>query len=108
MGKKKDDKPYLPFYIGDWFKAPEIRALPHANRMVWFEILCIMWQSEEKGFLTINNTPFVITNVITGVITDGEQVLSSMLGIKEDFLQESFKMFKKLNVYSVREDGAIY
>jgi len=106
--KKKEDKPYMPFYIGDWFKAPEVRALPHANRMVWFEILCLMWQSNEKGYLTINGQPFVITNDITGDITNGEHVLASMLGISCEFLQESFRLFKKLGVYKVREDGAIY
>lgn len=106
--KKKEDKPYMPFYIGDWFKAPEVRALPHANRMVWFEILCLMWQSNEKGFLTINGEPFVITNDITGDITNGEHVLASMLGISCEFLQESFRLFKKYGVYKVREDGAIY
>lgn len=105
---KKDDKPYLPFYIGDWFKAPEIRAMPHANRMVWFEVLCLMWQSDERGYLTINHKPFVITNDITGEITKGQQVLASMLGVSYDFLQESFRMFKEYGVYSVREDGAIY
>ncbi len=106
--KKKEDKPYMPFYIGDWFKAPEVRALPHANRMVWFEILCLMWQSDDKGYLTINGTPFVITDDITGVITDGEHVLASMLGISCEFLQECFLLFKKFGVYKVREDGAIY
>jgi hypothetical protein len=106
--KKKEDKPYMPFYIGDWFKAPEVRALPHANRMVWFEILCLMWQSDDKGYLTINGSPFVITDDITGVITGGEHVLASMLGISCEFLQECFQLFKKFGVYKVREDGAIY
>jgi hypothetical protein len=106
--KKKEDKPYMPFYIGDWFKAPEIRALPHENRMVWFEILCLMWQGDEKGVLTIKGKPFVITNDITGEITNGQQVLANMLGISLGFLQDSFKLFKELGVYKVREDGAIY
>jgi len=108
MSEKKADKPYMPFYIGDWKKAPEIRALRLDYRMVWFETLLVMWQGDEKGYLTINSVPFVITDVITGDITDGQDVLSSMLGISVDFLQESFRMFKKLNVYSVRSDGAIY
>lgn len=108
MAEKKSDKPYMPFYIGDWKKAPEIRALRLDYRMVWFEILLVMWQGDEKGYLTINSTPFVITDDITGVITDGEDVLASMLGIPVEFLQETFKSLKKLNVYSVRNDGAIY
>lgn len=108
MGNKKDDKPYMPFYIGDWFKAPEVRALPHANRMVWFEILCLMWQGDEKGVLSINNQPFVITDDITGDITHGKQVLAAMLGISCEFLQDSFHFFKRFGVYKVRNDGAIY
>jgi hypothetical protein len=108
MSKKKDDKPYMPFYIGDWLKAPEVRALPLNHRMVWFEILCIMWQGDEKGYLTINNAPFVITDDITGVITEGDQLLSSMLGISSVLLQETFQFLKKLGVYKKREDGAIY
>lgn len=108
MSEKKADKPYMPFYIGDWKKAPEIRALRLDYRMVWFETLLIMWQGDEKGYLTINSIPFVITDAITGVITDGEDVLASMLGISVEFLQETFKMLKKLNVYEVRNDGAVY
>ena len=51
---KKQDLPAWNFYIGDWMKSPEIRALTLPTRMIWFEMLCFMWESTERGYLTIN------------------------------------------------------
>lgn len=108
MAKKKDDQPYMPFYIGDWKKAPEIRALPLDVKMVWIELLLLMWQSDEKGYLTIKGVPYVITDAVTGVITEGDFVLGCMIGVNTDLLQKAFRTLKKYNVFSVRDDGAVY
>lgn len=107
--ESRKEKPAMPFYIGNWFKAPEIRAMSLQSRMIWFEILCLMWQSDEPGYLTINKRAFVITNDITGVIIKGENMLASMLGIDVKVLQNTFIEFFDLGVYSKREnDGAIF
>src|SRR4030042_4576678 len=93
---KKNDLPAMPFYFGDWRKAPEIRALDLDVRMIWFEMMGFMWESTERGYLTINGKPVsnsVITRVIGCDITEFEKALQQL----EEF-----------NVFSRREDGAIY
>lgn len=94
---KKYDLPAMPFYFGDWRKAPEIRALPLDTRMVWFEMLGFMWESTERGYLTINNKPI------------NEDTLAMMLGIDKVLLKQKLEQLLDFAVYSIREtDGAIY
>ena len=50
-GVKKDDLPAMPFYVGDWLKCPEVRALPLDYRALWFDMLCFMWESTERGVM---------------------------------------------------------
>jgi hypothetical protein len=94
---KKHDLPAMPFYFGDWMKCPEVRAMDLETRMIWFEMLGFMWESTERGYLTLNGSK--IEN----------SMLARMLGITEERLTLSLTIMGKLNVYSVREkDGAIY
>ena len=44
----------MQFYVGDWRKDPGVQALNFHDRGVWFEILCIMHESEERGKLMLN------------------------------------------------------
>jgi hypothetical protein len=97
MNKKKDDLPYFPFYIGDWRKATDVQALPLETRAIWFEMLCYMWESTERGFLTVNCKP-ISTNA-----------LARMIGLSEDLLKQNIKCLLDFGVASKREsDGAIY
>lgn len=94
---KKHDLPAMPFYFGDWMKAPEIRALPLDTRMVWFEMLGFMWESTERGYLTINGHPIPMSS------------LAQMIGVTEVLLEQKFKQLSDFAVFSIREsDGAIY
>lgn len=86
----------MPFYFGDWMKAPEIRALELGDRMIWFEMLGFMWESTERGYLTINNKPIQ------------EETLARMLGLTIERLRVGLVAMNNLNVFSTREDGAIY
>ncbi len=46
--------PALQFYPGDWRKDPGIQALDYESRGVWFEILLLMWESDDRGKLMLN------------------------------------------------------
>jgi hypothetical protein len=46
--------PALQFYVGDWRKDAGVQALSFHDRGVWFEILCLMHESEERGKLLLN------------------------------------------------------
>jgi len=93
---KKVDLGWMPFFVGDWQKAPEIRALPLDTRMVWFEMICIMWECEERGVLSIAGKPI------------DAATLSRMLGLDVCLLTNHLNIMQTLRVYSVRNDGAIY
>ena len=46
--------PALQFYGGDWRKDPGIQALNYFDRGVWFEMLLMMHESEDRGKLVLN------------------------------------------------------
>jgi hypothetical protein len=97
MLNKKDDLPYFPFYIGDWRKATDVQALPRDVRSVWFDMLCYMWESTERGYLTVNGKPIP------------DDSLASMLGLPVDLLKQNVKVILDFGVASIREsDGALY
>jgi len=94
---KKHDLPAMPFYFGDWRKAPEVRAMEPDTRMFWFEMLGYMWESTERGYLTLNGKAIE------------ENTLATMLGIAHSRLTESLTTMSDLGVFSRRDsDGAIY
>jgi len=61
MAKSKK-LPALQFYGGDWRKDPGIQSLDYHDKGVWFEILLIMHESEERGKLVLNTKP--MTDVV--------------------------------------------
>lgn len=97
MTNKKDDLPYFPFYVGDWRKATDVQALPLETKAIWFEMLCYMWESTERGYLTVNGKPISIES------------LARMIGIASVLLEQNVKVLLEFGVASKREsDGAIF
>ena len=43
--------PAILFYTGDWLKDPSVRACGLAARGLWFDTLCLMHESPERGRL---------------------------------------------------------
>lgn len=95
MGKKHD-LPAMPMYWGDWFKCPEVRALSPEARCLWFEMLGLMWESTDRGYLTLADKPM------------SKETLGRCLGFACDLLTRLLTELSEYGVYSVREDGAIY
>lgn len=46
-------KPAFQFYPGDWMKDPELRSVSIAARGLWIDMLCLMFESSERGYLLI-------------------------------------------------------
>lgn len=96
---KKHDLPAMPFYWGDWFKAMDVQSLPRETRCVWFEMLGRMWESNERGYLTVNGKPM------------NDFAKASALGfgsaIAEYLIHEH--LLEEAAIFSRRkEDGAIF
>lgn len=94
---KKLDLPAMPFYIGDWKKDPAVQMLNREDKMIWLEMIFLMWESKERGFLTVNGKPITT------------EMLSVALNLDNQNLSKRLSSYEDLGLYSKREsDGAIY
>lgn len=57
IGTTMSKLPAIQFYPGDWRKDPGVQALSFHDRGVWFEILLLMHESDERGKLKLNGKP---------------------------------------------------
>jgi len=94
--RKKKDLPAMPFYIGDWKKDPGVRALSKEEKYIWLEMLFLMWESEDRGYLSFNGKPIP------------DFMLAQMLDISEEKLKKIKEKFEFLNLYSKDKKGRIY
>lgn len=46
--------PAIQFYPADWRKDPGVQSLDYFDKGVWFEILCLMHESPDRGKLLLN------------------------------------------------------
>jgi len=94
---KKRDLPYMPFYVGDWLKCPEVRALPPDYRGLWFDLLCYMWESSERGvMINPNGRPYTDDEIIRMVGLDNQNTNIWLTRLLTD------------GVCYRRDDGAIF
>jgi hypothetical protein len=93
---KSEKLPALHFYPGDWKKDLGVQSLDFHDRHVWFEMLLLMHESEERGVLVVNGYPITT------------EMLARLLGLDNQILSKSLENIKKNGVCGVREDGALY
>jgi hypothetical protein len=97
MSDKKKDLPAMPFYIGDWKKDPAVQSLSREEKMIWLDMIFLMWESKERGFLTVNGIPMT------------DKMLGIALALDNQNLSKCLTYFEQLGLFSRREsDGAIY
>lgn len=88
--------PAFQFYPGDWRKDPGVQSLDFHDRGVWFEVLCLMHESEERGKLTLNGSPMP------------EDALARLLGLDKQILTTTLTTILTYGVASLCIDtGAI-
>jgi hypothetical protein len=67
--------PAFQFYPGDWRKDVGVQSLSFHDRGVWWEMLCLMHESERRGVLVLNGQAM------------NEEVLARLLGLdKQTFI----------------------
>ncbi|NYH24675.1 hypothetical protein [Paraburkholderia bryophila] len=95
--KNAGKMPAMQFYPADWRKDPGVQALGFHDRGVWFEILCIMHESSERGVLLLNGLPMPT------------QALANILGLDIQILNQTLTNLTTYGVAKVRHaDGALY
>ena len=70
--------PALQFYPGDWMKDPALRRCTHAAKGVWIDILCLMWENEERGVLATAGQAWCDEDIARAVGGDQAVVLSCL------------------------------
>lgn len=94
---KSDKLPAMQFYTGDWRKDPGVQALNYEDRGIWFEMLCLMWESDERGKLMLNGRKIP------------EEGLARLLGLDNQKLNQTLTTLLTYGVASVEPDtGVIY
>ena len=89
--------PAMQFYPADWRKDPAVQSLEYHDKGIWFEIMCLMHESSERGVLLLNGLPMPRT------------ALARILGLDLTTLEISLTKLITYGVAKVREqDGAIY
>ena len=88
--------PALQFYVGDWRKDPGVQSLCFHDRGVWFEILCLMHESTERGKLMLNGQPMP------------EDALARTLGLDKQILTTTLSTLLTYGVASKDEDTGAF
>jgi len=58
------------FYCGDWLKDPALRRCSPAARGVWIDMLCLMFECEDRGVLSAGGVPWSDEEVAAAVSGD--------------------------------------
>src|SRR3972149_5453318 len=72
--------PSLQFYPADWRKDMAVQSLNYEQKGIWFEILCLMHESEERGKLILNGKSMSL------------EALAKLLGLQEDKIKVEIKV----------------
>lgn len=88
--------PSFQFYPGDWMKDPGLRRSSHAAKGVLMDVLCLMFESSERGVLATAGVPW----------TD-EEVCAAIGGHANVTLMSLRELLDK-GVLRRRNDGALY
>ncbi len=74
--------PAIQFYPADWRKDIGVQSLSFHDRAIWFEMLCLMHESEERGRLINNGKPITeeaIARLIGCPIKDFKKAIVNIL-----------------------------
>lgn len=59
--------PAFQFYPGDWMKDPNLRRCSHAAKGVWIDMLCLMFECDERGVLASGGVPWGLDEIARAV-----------------------------------------
>lgn len=89
--------PSFQFYPGDWMKDPGLRSCSAAARGLWMDMLCLMFESDRRGFLQApNGKPY------------SHDQLARMTGCSPDEISLLLAELETSGVYSRTTHGTIF
>src|SRR5689334_16541983 len=87
--------PAMMFYPADWRKDLAVQSLSFHDRGVWFEMLCLMHESEQRGKLIIGGSPAP------------SDLVARLLGLSRQDYEATLKRLLTASVADRDDDGAI-
>lgn len=87
--------PAFQFYPSDWRSDNGVQSLSYFERGVWFEILCLMHESEQRGKLLLNGKPMP------------DDALARLLGLDKQILTKTLTTLLDYGVASRDTDGTL-
>jgi hypothetical protein len=88
--------PSFQFYPSDWRSDNGVQSLNYYERGVWFEMLCLMHESEQRGKLILNGKPMP------------EESLARLLSLDKQALSKTLATLIDFGVCSRDENGILY
>lgn len=88
--------PSFQFYPGDWMKDPNLRRCSQAARGVWVDMLCLMFECEQRGVLATGGSPW------------SREDAAAAVGGNTDVTLRCIDELVAKGVCKVSEDGALY
>ena len=79
MGKQ----PSFQFYPGDWLKDAALCGVSHAARGVWIDVICIMFECEERGVLSSNGLVWSLDKTAQALRGDTAGALQALSELTE-------------------------
>lgn len=92
----REDLPHIQFYIGDWRRDMGIQSLSYHYRGIWFELLMMMYCSDQRGKLVLGTRPM------------SDESIARMLGLSHEEWAKARHVLLATGVPSVDEHGALY
>jgi hypothetical protein len=88
--------PGFLFYPGDWLKDPELRRCSREARSIWIDMICLMFECEERGVLSTGGRAWTLRE-IAGALSGDERTNLRRVG---ELLRNG--------VAKRRKDGAVF
>ncbi|HFD86889.1 MAG TPA: hypothetical protein ENJ35_04340 [Gammaproteobacteria bacterium] len=87
--------PAMQFYPGDWRKDPGVQALDYYERGVWWEMCCLMFESDDRGKLMLNGLKMP------------DEALAKLLGLDNQKCKQIITTLVNYGVAKVEPDTGI-
>jgi len=96
---KRNLMPAILFYTGDWLKDPAVRCMSLGARGLWIDMLCLMYESPTRGYLSLLDgkpvTAVQLARMVGGTLKEIESLLSEMRGCGTFSVTDEGVMFSR-------------
>ena len=86
----------MQFYTGDWMKDPNLRSVSLASKGLWMDMLCLMHESDRRGYLQRNGKPIT------------QDQLARMAGCSSEEVSQCLEELESSGVFSRTKNGIIF